>query len=371
MNILWLSWKDVRHPDAGGAERLGHLWRRRLVADGHAVRHLTASYPEAPRCERIDGVETIRRGWSRVTHYPAAIAFHLRHTRTWAHAIIEEVNTAPYLTGALPAGAPVVLLYHQLAREIWFYQTPLPLAALGYAAEALYTWAQSRFGHHALTVSPDSARDLHRLGFRTGQVRIVREAIENDALAGYDPARKDMRFTILFHGSLRAMKRPLDALRAFEAFTARGGDGRLWVSGGGDAGALRAHAAAHGLSDRVTFWGRTSDAQKLDLMAQATVLICTSVKEGWGLVVTESNSMATPAIVYDVDGLRTAAGTANWKTAPRPDALAERLLEAWRVFADRSAYDAWCRQVLEDGRQYTPDASYEDFRAALMSALRR
>jgi glycosyltransferase involved in cell wall biosynthesis len=30
----------------------------------------------------------------------------------------------------------------------------------------------------------------------------------------------------------------------------------------------------------------------------------TSVKEGWGLIVTEAGSQATPAIVYDVDGLR-------------------------------------------------------------------
>ena len=39
-------------------------------------------------------------------------------------------------------------------------------------------------------------------------------------------------------------------------------------------------------------------------MRQASVILVTSVKEGWGLVVTEANSQCTPAIVYDVDGLR-------------------------------------------------------------------
>lgn len=371
MNILWLSWKDLQHPEAGGAERLGHLWRRRLLADGHDVRHLTARYPGSAPGGPVDGIMTIRRGRSRAAHYPAALAFHLRHTRTWADCIVEEVNTLPYFAGALGGRARVVLHYHQLARDIWFYQMPLPVALAGYAAEAVYTWMQSRLRLPALTISPDSRRDLCRLGFEPGQVRIVRVAIAHAALDAYDASRKAAPFTVLFHGSLRAMKRPLDALRAFHAFAAAGGAGRLWISGGGDATALHTYARTHGLSPRVTFWGRTSDAQTLDLMAQATVLVCTSVKEGWGLVVTEANSMATPAIVYDVDGLRAAAGAHNWTTAARPQALADRLRDAAGAFADRAAYDAWCGRVLEDSRQYTPEASGDDFRAALMRALAR
>ena len=39
-------------------------------------------------------------------------------------------------------------------------------------------------------------------------------------------------------------------------------------------------------------------------MAEAHVLLMTSVREGWGLVVTEANACGTPAVVYNVPGLR-------------------------------------------------------------------
>jgi glycosyltransferase involved in cell wall biosynthesis len=101
-------------------------------------------------------------------------------------------------------------------------------------------------------------------------------------------------------------------------------------------------------------------------MRRASVLIATSVKEGWGLIVTEANSMATPAIVYDADGLRSAAGRHNWVAPATPGALAERLADARRVFETPAAYQDWCGRVLADSRQYTLDASYRDFRAALL-----
>jgi glycosyltransferase involved in cell wall biosynthesis len=369
VNILWLSWKDVRHPEAGGAERLGHLWRTRLVGDGHAVTHITAGYEGAPPVELLDGVVTRRYGRSRLLHYPLATAAATPRARVWADLVIEEVNTMPYFAGHLAPRGRHILLYFQLAREIWFYQMPFPVSAAGYVAEALYTRLQALWRSPVITISADSRRDLARLGVGEDAVQVVRPAIENLPLERYVPEDKQDSFTVLFHSSLRAMKRPMHAVRAFEWFIASGGRGQLWLSGGGDDSALRRRVASTGLTSRVTFWGRVSDARKLALMRQASVLVSTSVKEGWGLVVTEANSMATPAIVYDVDGLRAAAGPHNRISAPSPSSLADRLHEAARTFDHRHQYDDWCRAVLDDSRQYSAEASYAEFRAALMRSV--
>jgi glycosyltransferase involved in cell wall biosynthesis len=366
MNIAWLSWKDVHHPQAGGAERLGHEWRRRLVRDGHEVRHITARYGTAPAAEILDGVHTRRCGRTRLTHYPAALAYHARHTRRWADAVVEEVNTVPYFAPA-PDGR-LALVYFQLAREIWFHQMPLPVAAAGYLAEALYTRAQARRRARVITISEDSRRDLTRFGFAPERVVVAHVGIDNAPLQAYDPAAKHRPFTVLFHGSLRAMKRPGDAVRAFAALASSHPDTVLWISGGGDATSLRRAVAAAGLTPRVTFHGRISEPQKLELMRRASVLVATSVKEGWGLIVTEANSMGTPAIVYDVDGLRSAAVPHNWICPPQPGAMAARLAEAAALFADRPRYDAWCCQALESSRRFTHDASYSEFRRALFEA---
>jgi glycosyltransferase involved in cell wall biosynthesis len=365
LKIAWFSWKDIRHPLAGGAERLGHEWRRRLVADGHLVRHVTARYTGAAETDSIDGVQTIRRGGSSVTHYPAARSFH-RESRGWADCVIEEVNTVPYFAAAPPPPGRMVLLYFQLAREIWFHQTAMPVAVAGYGAEAVYTWLQSRRHTPVITISEDSRRDLARFGFSPARVRVVRVGIDNSPLTAYEPAVKEPKFTVLFHGSLRAMKRPLDALRGFESYVTSGGDGVMWISGAGDDTDIRRVSASPGLQGRVTLFGRTSDDQKLDVMRRASVLVSTSVKEGWGLIVTEANSMGTPAIVYDADGLRSAAGPHNWIAAPNPAALGARLAEARRVFDMPHAYQDWCERVLADSRQYSLDASYREFRDALL-----
>jgi glycosyltransferase involved in cell wall biosynthesis len=159
------------------------------------------------------------------------------------------------------------------------------------------------------------------------------------------------------------MKRPMDVIEAFLLFDREVAGGQLWISGGGDQSALRGFCAAHRLDDRVTFFGRTSEALKLDLMRRATVLCSTSVKEGWGLVVTEANSMGTPAVVYDIDGLRSASKAGgNWTVKPAPEALAERLREVYDLFTRaRADYDVWCRRVHATTGRFSFERCYQDF----------
>jgi glycosyltransferase involved in cell wall biosynthesis len=57
-------------------------------------------------------------------------------------------------------------------------------------------------------------------------------------------------------------------------------------------------------SSDITIFGKQSNSQKLELMSRAHVLLVPGVREGWGLVVTEANAMGTPAVAYDVPGLR-------------------------------------------------------------------
>jgi glycosyltransferase involved in cell wall biosynthesis len=39
-------------------------------------------------------------------------------------------------------------------------------------------------------------------------------------------------------------------------------------------------------------------------LSQAYLILVPGVREGWGLVVTEANAMGTPAVAYNVNGLR-------------------------------------------------------------------
>ena len=54
----------------------------------------------------------------------------------------------------------------------------------------------------------------------------------------------------------------------------------------------------------VTLFGCVNDDLKYKLLSQAHLVLVPGVHEGWGLVVMESKGMGTPAIAYNVPGLR-------------------------------------------------------------------
>src|SRR5215475_6729637 len=98
MKILWLSWKDIRHPQAGGSELVLHELAKRLVADGHEVTILTALYPGSSKFDTIDGIKIIRVGSNRYVHSLLALCYYATKLRNKYDAVIEIVNTAPYMT---------------------------------------------------------------------------------------------------------------------------------------------------------------------------------------------------------------------------------------------------------------------------------
>ena len=103
-------------------------------------------------------------------------------------------------------------------------------------------------------------------------------------------------------------------------------DVRLLVAGEGDAGALRALAAEHGVADAVSLLGARTDVA--DLRAAATVGVLSSDFEGMPLAVLEYMAAGLPVVATDVGGLPEIVrdGETGFLVAPRdPVALAERI----------------------------------------------
>ncbi len=367
--ILIFNWKDIEHPQAGGAEVVTHEIAKRLVQDGYPVTLLTARYPYSSEIGEIDGVQIIRTGSSRLGHYFAAFWYYQRHLKNKFEIIVEEVNTLPYLTGLYKGQEKQYLFYHQLAREIWFLEMIQPLSSLGYLlVEPFLTWLQSKLTNGLITVSNSTKQDMMRFGFREEQVSIISEGIENEPLAKLqDSLPKESEFTMLFHSGLRPMKRPLEVLKSFKLVHDKLPNARLWYSGGGDQSELKAYALKHHLENQVTFYGRTTDEQKLNLMQRAHVLCSSSIKEGWGLIVTEANSMGTPAIVYDVDGLRDAGAAGGGEVVDaNPKAMAKAALKLQKLVAKKpKQYTAKRQKALDSAKAITFERSYADFRKAI------
>jgi hypothetical protein len=132
VRILFLNWRDIRNPRAGGAEVLTHEIARRL-ATSHEVTWFTSRIEGQASEDEIDGVRVVRRG-SEVTTRLLAPKFGRGAN---SDVIVEEINTLPYFAHVW-SPAPAVLFIPQLAREVWWYEAPKALARLGWTAEPLY-----------------------------------------------------------------------------------------------------------------------------------------------------------------------------------------------------------------------------------------
>jgi glycosyltransferase involved in cell wall biosynthesis len=58
------------------------------------------------------------------------------------------------------------------------------------------------------------------------------------------------------------------------------------------------------LSDCVRAAKYVKEELKYRLLSRAHLLLVPGVREGWGLVVTEANAMGTPAVAYNIHGLK-------------------------------------------------------------------
>lgn len=303
MNILWFTWKDRRHPTAGGAEVLNEEHAKRLVKNGYKVTFIVAGFANGKRSEMVDGYRVIRVG-NRWTVYWEAYKYFKRHLQNWPDYVIEEINTFPFFT-QFYVKQPKALYIYQLCREIWFHELFFPLSLIGYFLEPIYLFLLR--GNIVFTESESTKKDLQRYGYSSKKIHIIPIGITLKPIEKITDAKKYKEFTILSFGAIRSMKQTMHQLEAFELAKVTAPSLKLKIAGPliGAYGKKFLQKIKHGryIKD-IEYLGPATEQKKKELMQKCHVILVTSIKEGWGLVVTEAASQGTPAIVYNSDGLR-------------------------------------------------------------------
>jgi glycosyltransferase involved in cell wall biosynthesis len=323
---------------------------RRLVQRGDTVEWFSAAFPGAPNNETIEGVRFVRGGRQWTVHWSAYRRYRGSLARRF-DIVVDEVNTIPFFT-PLWSDVPTVMFIHQLAREVWWYESKFPLSAIGFVAEPLYLRPYRTVP--VLTVSASTEHDLRRLGF-TGSITVIPEGLE--PAAAHNQA-KSLETSFLYVGRIAPSKRIEHIIKALALFRHATGEGKLSLVGSGSRHyqhSLVALAQRLGVAERITFLGRVTTSEKYALMASSHVLLLTSVREGWGLVVSEANACGTPAIVYDVAGLRDSVrhGSTGLVVAQRPDALADAMI---RLTRDPGLY----ARLAAEGKHWSGTLSFDE-----------
>jgi glycosyltransferase involved in cell wall biosynthesis len=354
MRILWFNWRDLRNPEAGGAEVYTHEIMKRLAKRGHDTTLFTSRFKDCESNENINGVDIIREG-NKYTVYLKAKNY-LKIYKHHYDLIVDEINTRPFLIPKFVREQQVIALIHQLAREFWFYETKFPLNYVGYYYLEK-KWLSNYKNTLTLTVSNSTKTDLEELGFK--KVFVVPNGLAVTPLSNLK--EKEASPTVVFIGRLKKAKLPHHALQAFSTIKREIHDAKMWIIGDGY---FRKNLESSESKD-VTFYGYVSNEKKYELLSRAHIVLVPGVREGWGQIVTEANAMGTPAIGYDVPGLRDSIRHGETGITIREKTPSAMAHEAISLLRDSDRLYEYSRNALEYSRQFSWDNAANLFETVL------
>jgi glycosyltransferase involved in cell wall biosynthesis len=212
-----------------------------------------------------------------------------------------------------------------------------------------------------LAVSESTRLDLEELGFK--KVFLVPNGLNVTPLANVK--EKEDNPTVVFIGRLRKAKLPDHALQAFSIIKSEIDDAKMWIIGDGY---FRKKLESFKMKD-VTFYGHISNEEKYELLSRAHIILVPAVREGWGQIVTEANAMGTPAIGYDVPGLRDSirhGETGITIIEKTPTAMAQQAISLIR---DSDRLSEYSKKGLDFSRQFSWDDTANLFENIINSQI--
>jgi glycosyltransferase involved in cell wall biosynthesis len=119
----------------------------------------------------------------------------------------------------------------------------------------------------------------------------------------------------------------------------------------------------------VTFFGHVSNDVKYDLLSRSHLVLIPSMREGWGLIVTESNAMGTPVVAYDVNGLRDSVIDGRNGILVKDKNPASLANSALRILTDENMLRKLSLNALEYSREFSWDKTASYISAQIDSIL--
>jgi glycosyltransferase involved in cell wall biosynthesis len=307
-HVLFLSWRDTRHPEGGGSELFLERVAAELAARGYRVTLFCQSHEHGPALEAMtEGAHILRRGGRHTVYLYAALVYlagalgigPLARRRLGRPDVIVDVcNGMPFLSRVY-ARRPVIALVHHVHREQWPVVFGPRVARIGW-------WIESRLAVRVyrtcryVTVSESTRRELAGLGVDPGRIAVIHNGTPD--VVG-PPVPRTAHPSLVVLGRLVPHKRVELALRATALLASELPGLELVVAGQGwwDE-PLRQLAADLDIAERVRFTGFVPEGRKHELLCRSWVSLVPSLKEGWGLTIVEAGARGTPSVAFRAAG---------------------------------------------------------------------
>lgn len=337
MNILILNWRDPKNPSSGGAELVTMAHARAWLKKGYKVTWFSSGFKNSTESEIINGVDIVRRG-TYLTVFFYAPFFYFSSKKKF-DVVIDEIHGIPFFT-PLYVRKPKIAFIHEVADEIWDYMFPFPLNKIGKLLERLIFvfYKNVRF----MTASESTKTVLQKLGIKKKNITVIISGLSDKSVTKL-PTKEEFP-TFIFVSRVVKMKGVEEVVRSYFYILRKIKNANLWVVGNGEKkyiNSLRRLMDSYSITTKVKFFGFVSNEKKLELMQKAHILLHASVKEGWGLVVIEAASQGTPAVVYNVLGLKDSVINGKTGIVVSKNTPAEMGEGAIRLLNDKKKYHSF------------------------------
>ncbi|MFC1649266.1 glycosyltransferase family 4 protein [Patescibacteria group bacterium] len=226
MKILILNWKDLKHPEVGGAEIIVYELAKRLARDGHDVTWFCRSFKGARQKEVMDNIKIIRKG-NIATMIPHAY-FYYSWLLKKPDLVIDMSNTIYWQSSVWAKKSKRTAYLNQLAKEVFDYEYNPVLSFLGKTVEKFQylTYRKTPF----ICYSESTKEDLVTMGVKKEMVHTFPLGLDQDR---YTPGKKSKTPLFFCVSRLVKMKRTNLAIQAFEHVVKKHPDARLCIMGNG------------------------------------------------------------------------------------------------------------------------------------------
>lgn len=307
MNILILNWRDIKNPNAGGAEIVTQEHAKSWVQSGNQVTFFSSHFGGAKKEEIIDGITIIRRGNAIFGVQIHAFFWYLFSRSDRYDLVIDQFHGIPFFT-PLYIRSKKIAFIHEVAKEIWKLNPwPKPFNLIPSIFGVFFEEWIFRIFYKSipfLTVSNSTKKDLIDWGIPKNNITVVLNGVSKPHTS---KRKKQTTKTILYLGALASDKGIFDAIAVFSELFQMDPNYQFWIAGKGDdkiTNSLKEMVEKKGMQRCTKFWGYVDENKKADLLSSAHILIHPSVREGWGLTVIEAASFGTPSVAFNVPGLR-------------------------------------------------------------------
>ncbi|HEV2339136.1 MAG TPA: glycosyltransferase family 4 protein [Patescibacteria group bacterium] len=355
MNILILNWRDIKHPLAGGAETM--LWNHALFwqKKGSTITWISSQFLGAKKEEILEGI-TVKRFGSQYSVHMWVLLYAIRGEFSSADVVIDCFHFLPFFTPIFFNRKKIIAVIHEVAGKVWFDNIIFPLALIGYITEPFFFFLYKQVTF--ITVSNSTKLDIMKMNIPECNIFVVHNGVSVPKI--HINIVKTIFPSILFLNRISLDKGIEDALVAFKMVKKNNPHLQFFIAGKEEKKHFtKILLKKYSLRESIKYLGFVDEKIKWLLLQKSWILIHPSKKEGWGLTVIEANSVGTPVIGYNVEGLRDSIrdNKTGLLVDPNPQALAnamdilinnkKMLRTLSRAAKDWSDQFTWSKSVLE------------------------